>query len=228
MKRFQYKKAVVGIAAMLAVLFLLAGCGRPFAPSKPFPAPVVGGATVSMNINADGCFFFVNEKGETVLNQPITFATLVESADLRQDDWMTPLGSFTLYTVKGKGDGLALLCNQDFKCIEGQSGEDGKSAVFSINLGDKDMKQKAAKTLELFFANAKGDVIPNARFESLPKLLKQKDPGKLKDLVALNNFTVFLIKGSYKLEICANNMCYCCCLHDGGSVTDCNSHGSCQ
>ena len=54
------------------------------------------------------------------------------------------------------------------------------------------------------------------------------NPGKLKDLVALNNFTVFLIKGSYKLEICANNMCYCCCLHDGGSVTDCNSHGSCQ
>jgi hypothetical protein len=226
MKRFQCKKTVVWISAMLAVLFVLAGCGRPFMPAKPFPAPVVGGATVSMNINADGCFFFVNEKGETVLDQPITFATLVESADLEQDDWMIPLGSFTLYTVKG--DGLALLCNQDFKCIEGQSVQDGKSAVFSINLGDKDMKEKAAKTLELFFANAKGDVIPKATFKSLPKLLKKKDPGKLKDLVALNNFTVFLIKGSQKLEICANNMCYCCCLHSGGSVSNCDNHGSCQ
>jgi hypothetical protein len=226
MKRFQCKKAVVWISAMSAVLFLMAGCGRPFVPSKPFPAPVVGDAIVSMNINADGRFFFVDEKGETVLTKPITFATLVESADLRQDDWMIPLGSFTLYTVKG--DGRALLCDKDFKCIERQSGKDEKSAVFSINLTDKVMKQKVAKTLELFFADAEGEVIDKKAFELLPTLLQQKDPAKLKGLVALNNFTVFLIKGSQKLEICANNMCYCCCLHSGGWVSNCDSHGSCQ
>jgi hypothetical protein len=226
MKNFKSKKNVAGISAMLAVLFLMVGCGRPFVPSKPFPAPVVDGAKVSMNFNADGCFYLVNEKGETVLNQPITFATLVESADLKQNDWMTPLESFTLYTVKG--DGRAFLCNRDFRCMEGLSGEDGNNAVFSINLRDRDLKQKAAETLELFFADAKGNEIFLKNFKPLSQLLQQRDSGKLKDLKALTNFTVFLIKGSRKIDICNNNKCYCGCLHPNGDITNCNRRGRCQ
>ena len=226
MKSFQCKKAVVGISVMLAALFLLVGCGRPFIPTKPFPAPVVADAAISMNFNADGGFFFADEKGEAVLTHPISFATLVESADLKNDDWMTVLGSFSIYTVKEQG--RAWLCNQDFMCIEGQSGEEGKNAVFSINVGDAVMKQKVAKALNLFLADASGEVITTNDFKPLSALVQQQGPDKLKSLEALTTFTVFQVKGSTKIEICANNQCYCGCLHANGKVTNCNRRGKCR
>ena len=225
MKRCQFEK-VVGMSAILAILFFLVGCGRPFIPSKPFPAPSVAGAKVSMNINADGRFFFADDKGEAALTQPITFAALVESADLKQDDWMTILGSFSVYTVKGEG--RALLCNQDFMCIVGQSGEEGNNAVFSINVGDIDIKQKAAEILDLYFTDAAGNEISLSSFKPLASLLRQQDPVKLGSLKALSSFTVFLIKGSQKIEVCANNECYCGCLHANGKITDCNRRGKCR
>jgi hypothetical protein len=210
---------------MLAALFLLVGCGRPFIPTKPFPAPVVADAVISMNFNADGGFFFADEEGEAMLTQPITFATLVESADLKHDDWMNVLGSFSIYTVKGQG--RAWLCNQDFMCIEGLAGEKGKNAVFSINVGDAVMKQKVAKALDLFLADASGEVISGNAFKPLSALVQQQDPDKLKSLEVLATFTVFLIKGSRPVEICANNKCYCFCYRGNRKVGRCNRKGKC-
>lgn len=178
-----------------------------------FPAPKVEGSILTLHYNAWGKLFLADEKGTPVKTWPIPFSNLLNNANMKESEWIAPLGIFKVFRRNNR---CISICNEELQCADICMDEKAKSAVFSMNYDGN----------SIFLADESGVRIGNDNMRPLHLIIQKDDLSKKNQIKLLNGFSVYKIKGSEQISWCidGSNICYVGCISCtivGGVPRDC-------